>query len=429
LDTRAEKYPDASLLSDEFVHELVAVGEVDLLVGISTLNDAQTVGHVVQAAHAGFAKYFSRERAVLINADGGSRDGTPEVFKSCPMETPQGPAAPPTLRTIHRITTLYRDAPDRGAALRTILAAADLLRAKACAIVSGALSGINPAWIDNLLRPVYKEKFDLATPLYHRQRFDGLLVRNLLYPMLRAVYGKRVSEPLATEFALSGRLASHFVEQDFWREAENRSSPELWITTLALLGDFRVCQAFLGPKVHGEKDARQDFVGTLRRAVGTLFRCMDAQESFWLATTSSESLPTFGFPYEVDLRPIRFNRKRMLQMFRTGVTELASILQVILAEETFREIQELARLSDDEYRYSDELWVKSVYDFAGAFHRSVMNRDHVVQALAPLYRGRVAAFVLQNHEAGTAEMDMAIEKVCEEYERLKPYLVGRWNAK
>jgi glucosylglycerate synthase len=429
LDTRAEKYPDASLLSDEFVRELVAVGEVDLLVGIPTLNDAQTVGHVAQAAQVGFGKYFSRERAVLINADGGSRDGTPEVFMNCSMETSRGPLPSHPLRTIHRITTVYRDAPDPGAALRTILAAADLLRAKAVAIVSGALTGVNPAWIDNLLRPIYKEKFDLATPLYHRQRFDGLLVRNLLYPMVRSVYGKRVCEPLATEFALSGRLASHVAEQEFWREAENVSSPEIWITTFALLGDFRVCQSFLGPKGHVEKDARQDFVGTLRRAVGTFFRCMDAQESFWLSKTNSEPVPTFGFPYEIDLKSIRFNRRRMLQMFRTGVTELASILQVILAEETFREIQELARLSDDEFRYSDELWVKSVYDFAGAFHRSVMNRDHIVQALAPLYRGRVGAFVIQNHEASTGEIDKAIENLCEECERLKPYLVGRWNAK
>ncbi len=426
MDT--EKSPDVSLLSDEFVHELVAVGEVDLLVGIPTLNDAPTIQHVVQAAQAGFGKYFPRERAVIVNVDGGSRDGTREAFKNCSMEIPHGLLASQGLRTVHRISTECFGAPERGTALRTILAASDLLRARACGIISGAVAGINPTWIDNLFRPVYKEKFDLATPLYHRQRFDGMLVRNLLYPMLRAVYGKRVGEPLATEFAMSGRLATHLVEQDFWREAEEFSSPEIWITTLALQSQFRICQTFLGPKVHAQKDAHQDIVGTLRRAVGTLFRCMDAQESFWLAAKDSESVPTFGFPYEIDLKPIRFSRKRTLQMFRTGVTELDSILKTLLAEETLREIQETAKLPDDSFCYSDELWVKTVYDFAGAFHRSVMNRDHIVQAIAPLYRGRVGAFVLQNHEAASGELDRAIENLCGEYERLKPYLIGRWKA-
>jgi glucosylglycerate synthase len=429
LSTGEDKTSDVSLLTDEFVRELVAVGEVDLLVGVPTLNDAQTVGHVVQAIEAGFVKHFSRERVVLVNTDGGSRDGTAEVFKNSSTEGPFRPLGPQSLRTIQRVSTVYRGSPNPVAALRTILLAADLLRAKACGIVSAELTSINPAWIDNLLRPVYKEQFDLATPVYDRPKFDGLLVSNLLYPMISAVYGKRVYEPLATEFASSGRLASHLLEQDFWRESEDVSRPEIWITTLALLGGFGVCQAFLGPKVYGEKDANQDFVGTFRRAVGTLFRCLDAQESSWLPTAGSEPIPTFGFRYEVYLKPVRFNRKRMLQMFRTGVTELASILQAVLAEETFREIQEVAKFPDDGFHYSDKLWVKTVYDFAGAYHRSVINRDHIVQALAPLYRGRSGSFVLQNHESNVREAEEAIERLCEEYERHKPYLLARWNEK
>lgn len=429
MSTGEDITSDSSLLSDDFIRQLVAVGEVDLLVGIPTLNDAKTVGHVVHAVQAGFAKHFPRERVVLVNADGGSRDGTPEGFLNPPVEGPYRVLASQVLRTIHRISTVHRGSPNSTVAVHTILATADLLRAKACAIVSADLTSINPAWIDSLLRPVYKEQFDLVAPLYYRHKFDGLLVSNFLYPMVRAAYGKKVIEPLATEFAFSGRLASHLLEQDFWRQGEDTLSPEIWITTLALLGDFRVCQSFLGPKVHAEKDARPDFVGAIRLAVGTLFDCLNAQESFWRSKTSSESLPTFGFPYEVDLRPVRFNRKRMLQMFRTGVTELASILQVILPEETFHEIQGIAKLPDEGFRYPDELWVKTIYDFAGAHHRSVMNRDHIVQAMAPLYRGRVGSFILENNAATHGEIEKAIERLCEEYERFRPYLLDRWDAK
>jgi hypothetical protein len=422
-----EKFFEGSFLSDEFIRELVAVGEVDLLVGVPTLNDAKTVGHVVQAAQIGFAKHFPRERTVLVNADGGSRDGTPEVFMSVAVDDPHRLPASQTLRTMHRVSTGHRGSPGAAAPLRTIIAAADLLRAKACAIVSPDLASINPAWIDNLLRPAYKEGFDLVTPLYYRHKFDGLLVSNFLYPLVRAACGQRLREPLATELAFSGRLASHLLEQEFWREADGGSSPEIWITALALLGDFRVCQSFLGPKVHSEKDSRQDLVGTLRRAVGTLFRCLEAQESHWSSKTGSEAVPTFGFPYQVALEPVRFNRKRMLQMFRTGVTELASILEVILAEETLHEIREIGKLEDGEFVYPDDLWVKTIYDFACAYHRSVINRDHIVQSLAPLYRGRIGSFVLQNHDASPEAIEKAVEELCQEYERLKPYWLDRWN--
>ena len=38
-------------------------------------------------------------------------------------------------------------------------------------------------------------------------------MRNLLYPMTRAVYGKNIREPYASEFAISGRLATDFLSQ------------------------------------------------------------------------------------------------------------------------------------------------------------------------------------------------------------------------
>jgi len=429
LSSRDEKFSDDSLLSDDFVRSLSAVGEVDLLVGISTMNDAKTVGHVVQAVQAGFAKHFSRERVVLVNVDGGSRDDTQEVFSNTSVVDSGRILGAQSLRTTHRITTQYKGAPDPAAALHTLVAAADLLRAKACAVVSAELTSLNPAWVDNLLRPVYREQVDLVTPIYLRHKYDGLLVGHFLYPMVRAAYGKAVHEPLATEFSFSGRLASHLLEQEFWRNPAGATSAEIWITSLALTGDFRVCQSFLGPKVHGDRGSAKDLVETLRLAVGTLFRCMEAQEPMWISKQGSEVLPKFGFPYEVTLDPVRFNRKRLLQMFRTGVTQLASILQTILAAETFRQVQEAALLPDGQFEYSNELWVKTIYDFAGAYHRSIMNRDHIVQSLAPLYRGRIGWYVMQNHEATPQEIEKGLEELCLEFERFKPYLVDRWNGK
>ena len=45
--------------------------------GIPSYNNARTIGHVVRAAAAGLAKYFPDRRSVIVNSDGGSKDGTP----------------------------------------------------------------------------------------------------------------------------------------------------------------------------------------------------------------------------------------------------------------------------------------------------------------------------------------------------------------
>ena len=70
---------------------------------------------------------------------------------------------------------------------------------------------MEPDWLQRLVRPVYNDNFDLVSPIYRRQKFEGVLMRNLLYPMTRAIYGYRVREPYASEFALSGRLATDFL--------------------------------------------------------------------------------------------------------------------------------------------------------------------------------------------------------------------------
>ena len=96
---------EESILTDDFLRELINVGEVDLLVGLDTFNDAKTVGNVMQAVRAGLLRYFPRLRTVVVNADGGSRDGTSEAVLNTPFAKSQNSRGLSSLRTLHRITT------------------------------------------------------------------------------------------------------------------------------------------------------------------------------------------------------------------------------------------------------------------------------------------------------------------------------------
>ncbi len=56
-----------------------------------------------------------------------------------------------------------------------------------------------------------------------------------------------------------------------------------------------------------------------------------------------------------------------------------------------------------------------------------MRREHILQALAPLYLGRTGSFLRQYATAREAEVDDALESLCREFERSKPDLIQRWN--
>lgn len=415
---------EETFLSDEFIRKLTAVGEVDILVGVPTFNNRRTIERVVNAIQLGLVKYFPRERVVLVNPDGGSNDGTPEAVEksSIPDFRP--------LRTIHRISTTYGGVDGTSNAWRIIMAAADLLRARACAVVSADLESITPEWIEALVRPVYKEQFDLVTPIYHRHKYDGLLVKNIIAPTIRSVYGVKVREPVGGEFGFSGRLACHYMELDVWHEEFVRARTEIWLTTRAIADGFRLCQSFLGPKIHAPETSAQNIVATIQDALGALFRCMENQQSYWVSRSEpAQPVPVFGFKHSSGLEPRRINRKRMLTMFKNGVSQLAPILESILTEETLGEIQGVSQQDEKHFRFPDELWVKTIYEFAASYHHSVINREHLLQALTPIYRGRIYSVVLEIQRADAEQIEQRIEALGEEYERLRPQLVEEWARK
>jgi len=419
---------EESILTDDFLRELINVGEVDILIGVPTYNHAGTVGQVVQAIRAGLLQYFPRQRAVIINADGGSKDATQELVRAASISDLQHGPNLHALRTLHSISTQYPGGPASGVALHTILAAAELLRASTCAVISPDSTNIEPEWLESLLRPVCRDSFDLVTPLYRRHKFDGLLVRNLVYPMNRALYSRRVREPYPAEFAFSGRLGSYFLGQEFWSQEVGRAGAEIYLTISAITGDFRLAQSFLGTKSRVEH-APADLVPAMRQTVGVLFWSLEQNFPFWGALSDSQAIPAIGAEHEVSLEPIRVNRKRLHQMFVHGVAELEPVLKSILTAPTLAELQRAAAAAEEDFRYSNELWVQTVYEFAASYHKTVISRDHIVQALVPLYRGKTHTFLLENHDASADEVESNVEALCLAFERFKPYLLEQWDGR
>ena len=418
--------PEESILTDDFLRELMNVGEVDILIGMPTCNDAKSVSDVILAVRAGLLKYFPRQRAVIINADCGSQDGTPDLVRAASISDIRHASNLNALRTLHCVSTQTPGEPYGGASLHTILAAADLLRANTCAVFAPDSTAIDPEWVERLVRPVLRDNFDLVTPVYRRHKFDALLVRNLLYPMTRALYGRRLREPYAVDFAFSSKLGAHFLGQDLWTQDGVQSGAETLLTITAISGDFRVAQSFLGERARRDQ-AAPDLVPALRRTAGALFWSLEGNFPVWSTAKESQPVPTIGSEHEVSVEPLRVDRTRLYEMFVRGVGELVEpVLKPILTPATLGELQRIVALPEDSLRYPESLWVQTVYEFAASYHKSVISRDHIIQALAPLYRGRAFTFLVENNDASGDEIESHVENLCLTFEQMKPSLLQMW---
>jgi glycosyltransferase involved in cell wall biosynthesis len=403
------------------------VGSADIVVGIPSYNNARTIGHVVRAVQAGLAKYFPGLKSVLINSDGGSKDGTMDVVRSTRIEDRSALLLQHRVHSVPVIATAYTGIPGKGSAFRAIFELASQLNAQACAVVDSDLRSITPEWVELLIRPILDGNAEFVAPLYHRHKYDGTITNSIVYPLTRVLYGKSVRQPIGGDFGFSGKLAKFYLSQDVWETDVARFGIDIWMTTTALASGFKVAQSFLGAKIHDAKDPGSDLSAMLYQVVGATFNLMEVHHPVWAKVATVEPVPTYGFEYTVGLEQVNVNVGRMLAIFREGLQGLSELWTKVLGAGDFREVAELGRLADREFRFPVSLWARIIYDYALSYHRKTLPAEHLIKSLTPLYLGKTASFILEVESLDQAGAEAEIERLCEAFSQNKAYLISSWK--
>src|SRR5438094_2444181 len=224
---------------------LRAQERADIVVGIPSFRTAATIGHVTETAAEGLRRNFPNMRALIVNADGGSEDGTRDRVRESADGMPI-------------VTGRYEGRSGKGSAFRAIFEAVTLLGARACAVVDSDLRSITPEWIARLVGPVARDEADYVTPLYPRPQHEGTITNTIAYPLTRALYGARVRQPIGGEFGFSADLARIYLAEPVWESDVAKFGIDIFMTTTALARGVRVAQAFLGAKIHDPKKPGAD---------------------------------------------------------------------------------------------------------------------------------------------------------------------------
>src|SRR5437588_11040005 len=127
-----------SALDDRLRDGIRAIGRADLLVGIPSFRNAATIGHVASSVARGLREHFPGAKVALVNADGGSQDGTSDRV----VESAEG---------IPVAVGRYVGPSGKGSAFRAIFECAGLLEARACAVVDSDLRSITAQWVARLV--------------------------------------------------------------------------------------------------------------------------------------------------------------------------------------------------------------------------------------------------------------------------------------
>ena len=183
-------------MTEQFQSEINPDGikKAELVVCIPSYNEADSIAYPTAQADNGLGKYFKDRTSVIINCDNNSSDNTGQAFLDTPTSAPK----------------MYLSTPPgvkgKGNNFKNLFKKVVELRAKAVLVVDADLKSITPEWIKHLGEPLF-QGFSYVAPLYVRHKYDGTITNSIAYPMTRALYGRRVRQPIGGDFGFSGRLA------------------------------------------------------------------------------------------------------------------------------------------------------------------------------------------------------------------------------
>jgi hypothetical protein len=401
-------------------------GSADIVLGVLSYNDAETIGPVIRAARSGLSR-FSGVRAFIVNADGGSRDGTLEAARAACDDPDAFLQIAYPVYPVQRMMAGYPGVPGKGNALRAVFQVADQMGARACAVVQSDVRSITPDWVESLVRPVLDAESDYVTPLHQRHKYEATVLSGMVYPLIRALYGKRVREPIGGDFAFSPRMMNHYLKEPQSESEMGGAASDLWMTTQAIINGFRLAEARLGPRQQAPRDPPPELSGVLALVLGALFLEVGRTAAVWQRTRSSEPVQVFGPDHAPAVEQPSVDTTSMIESFRLGYQNLQEVWKAVLPPATLVELKRLASRNQESFRMPDAVWARIVYDFVLAHRMRVMDRTHLLRALTPLYLGWLASYILQVQDLSPQEAEQRIEALCIAYETQKAYLISRWR--
>jgi len=389
----------------------------EVIVGIPSYNEADTISFPTDVASRGLSTYFPNKKSVIINMDNNSPDGTRDAFMNTPTKIPK----------IYISTD--EGIKGKGNNMRNLFEAAVELQAKAIIVVDADLKSITPQWIQYLGEPLYAG-FNYVSPIYVRHKYDGSITNHIAYMMLRTLFGLRVRQPIGGDFGFCGRIARAFLSEKLWNERTANFGIDIWMTTIAIARRFKVCQTFLGsPKSHRSKDPSLDLGPMFKEVVMTFFDLMIDFEYLW--KNESMSLPSsiFGFGLGIDEKPpeINVNKECLYESFITGFDRYDDLWKKIIPPPELIEVRKTKKMSLDNFFYSSDLWAKILFNFAIAYRNNEISQELIIEALIPFYHSRILSFVNKTYHMDIKECEEYFEDAVRIFESEKYYLIKRWD--
>ncbi len=391
------------------------VTQADIVVAVPTFNEVTNISRIVECIDKGLTTYYPSMTSVIVNCDNHSMDGTKEAFFSVETKNPK--------------VYLSTQPGERGKGnnLRNLFSWSCEIDPKVVVVIEADIQNMTSQWIYCLVEPVLRGS-GYVVPIYVSHKYEGTLESLVLYPLIRALYGRRIRRPSVGECAIGKQLLDILVHTDLWNEKVATDGVDVWISTVAVTSRIPVCQSFMGtPKIHRLKDPYAQINQVFSNVVSVFFDLMQPFQNFW--TRVKWSRPTILFnadALEVEsVVPVEVNTIRLYELFIKGFERYRGMLEAILNPPEMHKLDEIKEMGFETFSFPSHIWATILYDIALAY-RDAEDKEGVLDALLPLYYGKIVSHVKKTERMSTQQAEEVIETECMTFEENKRYLINKW---
>jgi glycosyltransferase involved in cell wall biosynthesis len=393
------------------------IDTAEIVVGIPSYNEESSIRHVVQIIDGGLQRDFAGRPAAIISADNASTDATRQVFLETETKTPK----------------IYLSTPEgvrgKGNNLFNLFAKSKELGAAAIVTLDADLKSVERRWVKKLADPVL-QGFDFVTPIYIRHKYDGTITNNVCYPMITAVFGHRLRQPIGGDYGMSGHMVEKYLSIPHVSDAVRNFGIDIWMATQACMAGMKVCQSFMdAPKIHNAKDPGSALDRMFYNVIGTVFDSMMLAPEKWMGIDRSEPSVVFGFGFGARQlpEPIAVDIGNLHRQVHENFISNGHAYEEVLNGKSWQDLHAQADVDPFDMNVSQPLWARLVYDLAVAYAAELKPREEILTLFLGLYKSKVLSDMLTLREQGVWAAERHFEGGVDSFVAEKPYLVERWT--
>ena len=398
-------------LDNELIQRCDKIKPLDIIVGVLCKDVETTVLNVLNVINEGLYRYFPEYKKAIVISVGDSSDKTNEVID---LFQPYN--------SIEKIVTRDMTAGGKGAGVMTIFEIAHVSQAKSVVLMDGDLLSVKPVWIQTIANPIIYGRADLTVPYYIRDKNDGVITNNLVYPFTRALYGLDIRQPIAGEYALSKNLyellRNHpLFPPDF--------GVDIFILTVAAAEGLYVKEGLYSLKIHESTtrylEPEKFLIPMFRKVISCMFELAKHYEEYWRSKPKLWHRKFYRECFSQKPIPVRINIPEMKNSFKSEYYSSKCSLDRFLP---YSIIAYLDKIVDNDERFDSELWAEIVYNYAAVWKNisSESDRCLLLDTLKTLWIGRFVSYAMEVENMDMNEAENVIQKQAEVFEEKFDYL-------